>query len=190
MFGPRRFGELRADLPGISANVLTQRLERLEAVGIVTRARLPRPASAQGYGLTPWGYEAEAVVKILGRWAARSPGHDPTLPLSAASLMLSFRTMFDAGRADGFVGTIGFAIGDDRFVVTVADGRIPIARGEPAAAAVIVSGSATAIASVVYGGRPADAAIADGALSVAGDRATFDRFATFFPLPQKAGAPT
>ncbi len=27
MLGPRRFSELRADLPGISANVLTQRLE-------------------------------------------------------------------------------------------------------------------------------------------------------------------
>jgi DNA-binding HxlR family transcriptional regulator len=32
MLGPRRFGDLRASLPGVSANVLTQRLEGLEAV--------------------------------------------------------------------------------------------------------------------------------------------------------------
>ena len=31
MFGPRRFGEIEANLPGISANVLTQRLDGLEA---------------------------------------------------------------------------------------------------------------------------------------------------------------
>jgi len=34
MFGPRRFGELRAGLNGISANVLSQRLEGMEAAGI------------------------------------------------------------------------------------------------------------------------------------------------------------
>lgn len=43
MFGPRRFGELRAGLPGISANILTQRLDGLEAAGVVVREKLPRP---------------------------------------------------------------------------------------------------------------------------------------------------
>ena len=45
MFGPRRFGELRSSLPGISANVLTQKLETLEGAGVVERRRLPPPAS-------------------------------------------------------------------------------------------------------------------------------------------------
>src|ERR1700754_4418005 len=52
MFGPRRFGELRKALTGISANVLTQRLEGMEVVGILTRQKLPPPASVQVYGLT------------------------------------------------------------------------------------------------------------------------------------------
>lgn len=34
MFGPRRFGDLRAALPGISANILTQRLETLEPMAL------------------------------------------------------------------------------------------------------------------------------------------------------------
>ena len=45
MFGPRRFGEIKANLVGISANVLTQRLEGLERAGILVRRRLPPPAS-------------------------------------------------------------------------------------------------------------------------------------------------
>ena len=32
-YGPRRFSELKSDLRGISANVLTQRLNELEARG-------------------------------------------------------------------------------------------------------------------------------------------------------------
>src|SRR5690606_10846452 len=101
MHGPKRFSDLRADLPGISANVLTQRLEGLEQADLVTRRKLPPPAASQVYELTPWGYEAEPILQSLGRWAARSPRHDPTLPLSAVSLMLSLRTMFDPDRADG-----------------------------------------------------------------------------------------
>src|ERR671917_1970055 len=96
MLGPKRFGDLRSDLPGISANVLTQRLEGLEAAGLLVRRRLPPPASTQVYELTAWGYEAEPIVQSLGKWAARSPAHDPSLPISATSIMLSFRTMFDA----------------------------------------------------------------------------------------------
>ncbi|WP_343060523.1 winged helix-turn-helix transcriptional regulator [Sphingomonas rhizophila] len=46
MLGPRRFSELRADLPGISANVLTQRLTELEERGLAVRRKLPpRPTS-------------------------------------------------------------------------------------------------------------------------------------------------
>ncbi|WP_310593408.1 winged helix-turn-helix transcriptional regulator [Pedomonas mirosovicensis] len=43
MLGPKRFSDLRGDLPGISANVLTQRLEELEAVGILCGASCRRP---------------------------------------------------------------------------------------------------------------------------------------------------
>src|SRR3954469_12617600 len=63
MFGPRRFGELRKALTGISANVLTQRLEGMEAAGILTREKLPPPASVQVYALTPWGYKSEAAIQ-------------------------------------------------------------------------------------------------------------------------------
>ena len=55
MFGPRRFGEIRAGLPGISANVLTQRLAGMEQVGMLVRRQLPSPASVQVYELTGVG---------------------------------------------------------------------------------------------------------------------------------------
>ena len=101
MFGGRRFSDLRSSLRGVSANILAQRLEGLERVGIIQRRKLPPPASVQIYELTPWGYEAEVILQELGRWATRSRLHDPTLPLSAASIMMSFRTMYSRERAKG-----------------------------------------------------------------------------------------
>ena len=69
MMGPKRFTDLRASLPGISANVLTQRLTKLEAVGVVERVTLPPPAG-RAYQLTPWGYEARPIFMVLGRWGS------------------------------------------------------------------------------------------------------------------------
>src|SRR5215204_5234320 len=67
LLGPRRFSDLKTGLNGISANVLTQRLEGLEAAGVIVRRRLPPPASVQVYELTAWGYEAAPVFQALGR---------------------------------------------------------------------------------------------------------------------------
>jgi DNA-binding HxlR family transcriptional regulator len=186
MLGPKRFSDLRADLPGISANVLTQRLESLEAAGVLTRRRLPPPASAQVYELTAWGYESEPIFQTLGRWAARSPEHDPSLPLSPVSLFLSFRTMIDPRRARGLRARLGFRIGAQTYLADLAGGRIEIAPGALDKADVIFTGTAPAIAAAVYGGQPLRALAAAGALSVEGDRALAERFVTLFPLPAKA----
>ncbi|HEX8167616.1 MAG TPA: winged helix-turn-helix transcriptional regulator [Beijerinckiaceae bacterium] len=185
MLGPKRFGDLRADLPGISANVLTQRLEGLEAAGVLVRRRLPPPASVQVYELTPWGYESEPIFQALGRWAARSPSHDPTLPLSAVSLFLSFRTMLDPARARGIDARIGFRIGAETFSARLADGRIEVARGGLDRADPVFTGTAPAIAAAVYGGQPLGTLEAAGALSIEGDRALAERFVTLFRLPPK-----
>ncbi|HEV7371176.1 winged helix-turn-helix transcriptional regulator [Arenibaculum sp.] len=187
MFGPRRFGELRAALTGISANVLTQRLEGLEAAGILARRRLPPPASVQAYELTPWGYESETAIQELGRWAVRSPDHDPSLPLSAASLMLSFRTMVDRTRSGERPMTVGFRLGPEVFTARIDTEGIAVRRDASEAVEATFSGEPRGIAAVVYNGMPLAEAEAMGMLEVAGDRDLAERFATLFPLPPKSG---
>ncbi|MGF1627671.1 MAG: winged helix-turn-helix transcriptional regulator [Alphaproteobacteria bacterium] len=187
MLGPRRFGDLRASLPGLSANVLTQRLEGLEAAGIVRRRKLPPPASVQVYQLTEWGQESEPILLALGKWAVRSPRHDPSLPLSPVALMLSFRAKFDPARAAGVDLAIAFRFGLDAFSVAVRDGVLAIERGEPATPDVELSGSPSAVAALLYGKVPLDDLTRQGALIVAGDAAALIRFAGIFELPPKAG---
>src|SRR5688572_535065 len=190
LLGPRRFSDLKTSLNGISANVLTQRLEGLELAGVLVRRKLPPPASVHVYELTPWGYESEPIFQALGRWAARSPTHDPNLPLSAVSLFLSFRTMLDPQRAKGLDARIGFHIGEETFLAHLADGRIEVARAALDPADVVLAGAASAIAAAIYGGQPLDALTAAGVLSVEGDRALAEHFVTLFPLPPKTSGQT
>jgi len=185
MLGPRRFGDLRADLPGISANVLTQRLSELEANGIVMRSKLPPPASVQVYGLTEWGYEAEPIVQELGRWAARSLAHDPTLPISGVSILLSLRTMIDKARIGDLRLGIGFRFGEDRYRARIDPEDIHIERGAAEKGDIVFTGQPTGLAAFIYGGVPLEALAEGGALAVSGDPALAARFAGLFVLPPK-----
>ena len=185
MFGARRFGEIKAQLSGISANVLTLRLEGLERAGILRRRKLPSPASVQVYELTPWGYESEPIFQTMGRWATRSPCHDPTLPLSPASIMMSLRAMLEVGRANEMTATIAFRFAQDAFVARLAEGALDIVRGDTGAPDVVFASDPTTLARIFYGKWPIAEAEAAGVLRIEGDRALLERFVTLFALPPK-----
>jgi DNA-binding HxlR family transcriptional regulator len=180
-YGPRRFSELKGDLPGISANVLTQRLAELEARGLVRRVRLPPPASVQVYEATQWGLEAVPMIAALGRWAARSPWHDPSLPMSHVSVMMSLQTLISPERAEGLDARVGFRLGETSYVAMIHDGRLDIERGPIDNGAVVFSGDPSTVAAVIHGGAPLDL------IEVTGDMALAQRFVTLFPLPPKVG---
>ena len=181
MFGPRRFGEIKANLPGISANVLTQRLESMEGAGILARRRLPSPANVQVYELTRWGLESEPIMQELGRWATRSRRHDPMLFFSPASAMMSLRTMIDRARAAGEALTIAFRFPADAFVARLNGGVLDIRRGETEGADVTFTGDTMDLRLTVYGKVP----FAEGGLEIEGDVAAAQRFVDLFALPEK-----
>src|SRR5262249_3467221 len=150
-------------------------------------ARLRPPSAPQIYELTGGGYEAEVILRELGRWATRSPLHDPMLPLSVASLLMSFRTMYSPIRAKGEAAAIGLRFGADAFVLDFDGKSVHPRRAEPQVCALAVAADPTTLASVVYGGRPLADAEASGELTLTGDRKLFGRFLTWFPLPDKIG---
>lgn len=178
-YGPRRFSELKADLQGISANVLTQRLSELEARGLVRKVRLPPPASVQVYEATDWGLEVVPTIAALGRWAARSPFHDPTLRMSHVSVIMSLQTLLSPARSEGLDARIGFRFGDADYVTTIRDGRLDVERGEVRDCDVTFIGAPSAVAAVIHGGAPLET------IRVEGDIGLARRFVTLFPLPEK-----
>ena len=184
LLGPRRFGDIKTSLRGISANVLTQRLNDLEQAGLLTKRKLPPPASVQVYELTQWGYESAPIFQAMGRWAIRSPRHDPAKPFSPVSLMLSLRTMFSPQAAGDFAARIQLRLGEEEFFWIREGGEIRIGRGAIERPDLVLRGdSPSDIAAVVYGGAPAESILEQG------DIALVRQLPAFFPMPAKAGAP-
>lgn len=73
--GPLRFGELRAVVPGIAANILAQRLRRLEEKGVVVGQTYSERPPRRVYELTDEGQRLAGAIRLLAEWGARgAPG--------------------------------------------------------------------------------------------------------------------
>ena len=189
LLGPKRFTDIRAGVPNARPHALVQRLRELEAAGVVRRRKLPPPAASRVYELTDWGMELEPVIVGLGRWGARSASRPREAELGVDSLILSFRTMFDAQAAQGLKASYELRLGEDRFNALVADGRLEVARGgaqeRPDA---IIEADAATLAAVVYGGRQLEEALRAGDIEIEGEESAVERFVGLFPLPEPAAS--
>ena len=97
--GPKRFGELQEQLPGIGSNLLAQRLRELETEGLVEKQAPDKPRSA--YQLTAAGRSVEPVVLELIRWGYRHlPARPGDLHLHHWDL-LAMTALFSADRCPG-----------------------------------------------------------------------------------------
>lgn len=186
LLGPKRFTDLRTGLPGISPNVLTQRLQELEMAAVVQRRKLSPPANTWVYQLTDWGRELEVVIIELGRWGARSPVLPRDADLSVNSLILSFRTMFDAGAAKGMKARYELRLGEERFSAVVANAKIEIVPGSTPRPEAILDSDPNTLAALAYDGQSLTQAQRSGKLRIEGDKAAAKRFLTLFTLPERA----
>ncbi|MBP2562561.1 DNA-binding HxlR family transcriptional regulator [Neorhizobium galegae] len=62
---PRRFSELKDDIDGVSAKVLTQRLKELAEMGLVNRTVVPSSPPSVEYSLTELGRELMPAIEAI-----------------------------------------------------------------------------------------------------------------------------
>ena len=72
--GLTRYGEFLAAPEGIPTNILAERLQRLEAAGLIKRAPYQQNPPRYAYTLTPKGADLKPVLGALAMWAMR---HEP-----------------------------------------------------------------------------------------------------------------
>jgi len=75
--GPKRFNELRRDIPAISQRMLTLDLRALEEAGLVQRTVYPSVPVKVEYALTDDGRRLEPVVAVMqefGLWVKARAG--------------------------------------------------------------------------------------------------------------------
>lgn len=66
---PRRFNELRREIPDVTQKSLAQALKRLERNGMIDRTVLDTQPFAVEYSLTELGRSLEGPLGVLTQWA-------------------------------------------------------------------------------------------------------------------------
>ncbi|WP_329385983.1 helix-turn-helix transcriptional regulator [Streptomyces sp. NBC_01351] len=69
---PRRFGELRRLVPGVSEKVLAAQLREMEVDGLVHREVYEEVPPRVEYSLTPLGQGLNTALEALGQWGAQN----------------------------------------------------------------------------------------------------------------------
>src|SRR5215213_11251518 len=121
LLGPKRFTDLRAGMPDVSPNVLSERLRELEQSRILRKRKLPPPAAAQVYELTEWGAQLEPAVLALGRWASGSPSFPRDAEMGPDSLVLALKSSFDPAEAEDLEATYELRLGDTVLAIDISD---------------------------------------------------------------------
>ena len=92
LLGRRTFKEFLGSYEGIATNILTDRLRKLEAYGIIAVVRDPSDGRKLIYQLTPKGIDLAPVLTEMVLWAAR---HEPTENRALVRLMEKDKRKFN-----------------------------------------------------------------------------------------------
>jgi DNA-binding HxlR family transcriptional regulator len=66
--GPRRFKDIKEQIPEMSDRVLSERMKELEDMGILSRRVYPETPVRIEYELTPKGKSLESVIIAIQKW--------------------------------------------------------------------------------------------------------------------------
>ncbi|MFG1931239.1 winged helix-turn-helix transcriptional regulator [Mycobacterium sp. NPDC048908] len=152
--GPRRYGDLRGELPGIATNLLADRLRELEEAGLVDREELPPPIARTVYTLSEAGWrKVLPVVKAIATF-----GLDMVVPDDSALTPLNgFLAGILLGIDPGSIGDVRASyrvdIDDRRFEFAVNSDGLNAAQGPPA---VTVTATAGDLIAARMGGTAAE----------------------------------
>ncbi len=179
--GPRRYGDLRDELPGIATNLLAERLKELQDVGLVDRADLPAPIGRTVYTLSDIGWQRVLPVLQTIAWFGLDR-LDPidSGPVSAlngflAGILLGFNPV----GAAGLDATYRIEIDGRRFEFAVTQGHLAGAHGEPL---VTVTARAADLVAARLGAGEAKRKAALRRINFDGDQRDVDALRTAFSL--------
>jgi len=183
--GPRRFTDLIDGLPGVSRNLLAERLRGLESDGIVTRQELPPPAARQVYELTDDGRDLAAAITPLIAWGARRLSErEPTDTLHPRWAAVGMTVLADRDAAKGVSETYQFVIGRSAFHFAIDDGSIRLGDGWAEDPAVTWTTDEETWSNIACGKLTAPSAADTGALTIHGDARAAKRLRKIFSRTQ------
>src|SRR5215213_2325704 len=179
LLGPKRFTDLRAGLPQVGPDVLSQRLRELEQAGLVARRTLAPPGPARVYEITPRGAQLEPVILELGRFGSAAPIPEGQAAFGPDSLALALKTLYAPGGAGA---RIALRLAGQEYRAEDDGAALTLARGAPEAPDATIEAEPGALAAVLWHGRDLREAERAGELAITGSCRAATRFLGRFPL--------
>jgi DNA-binding HxlR family transcriptional regulator len=176
--GPRRFKDLIEGLPGVSTNLLTERLKALEQEGLVCRRTLPPPAGSAVYELTASGQALEPAVLALGRWGSRRlpASLAGVAPPSLGALSLALKAFFHPSAAAGIDETYELCFGSGALQVRVQAGVLQVQHGAARQPTAVFHTDLPTFLGLFTGQLDPGQAVAAGLVRVEGEPEALGRF--------------
>jgi DNA-binding HxlR family transcriptional regulator len=183
--GPRRFKDLLDGLPGISTNLLSERLKNLEQQGLIRRRTLAPPAGSMVYELTRLGQSLEPALIELGKWGSQfvPPAPHSAAVLHVGSYALTPKTFFRPELAQGIDETYQLHIDGEAQQIRIADGAIDVRQGEARGATAVLHADISSYLALLGGHLSLDDAVVQGRICVEGDTDALRRFIAICGLP-------
>ena len=179
--GPRRFTDLVDGLPGISRKLLTERLRYLERDGVIARRDLPPPAARHVYELTKEGRDLATAMAPLIAWGSTRLGErGPEETFRARWPAVAMVGLADRDAAKGVSETYQFVVDDSAFHFIVDDGSIEVRDGRAEHPRVVWTTNEDTWVDIVSGKTTTSAALAAGAVTIAGDGEAAKRLRKIF----------
>jgi DNA-binding HxlR family transcriptional regulator len=166
--GPRRFTDLR--LPGLTPNVLSDRLKHLSEAGLIEQQQLPPPAARTVWALTAQGRTLEPAVLALGAFGAAYLQQPDGLTLSPRWMMVSLQRRYAGGVT---AGVIHLMIGDGPYTINVTPDSLTVRDGHIGDATATLAGPMMSMAGVLARGKAVDST-----LNVSGDAQYLEHWLT------------
>lgn len=183
--GPRRFTDLQDGLPGISTNLLSERLKNLEQNGVICRRILPRPAGSTVYELTPLGRRLEKALIELGKWGSQfvTSAREDAILLNAGSYALTLKTFFRPEKAQSLDETYELHIDDEVLLVKIKAGELDVRQGESGSADAVLYTLMPTYLGLLTARVNLDEAVAGGLAQIEGDPDALERFFDICRIP-------
>jgi DNA-binding HxlR family transcriptional regulator len=161
--GRCRYTDLRTGLPGISSNLLADRLRELEGAGVIAREDAPPPIATALFRLTPRGEGLLPLLADLARWGVPlMTERKPDDAVRSSWLAGALELMLIDRRPDEAPLTLELDTGDQPISIEARAGTIATRLGSGSRPDATLSGPPTPILGLLLGLVDIDSAKAAG----------------------------
>ncbi|MFC1796830.1 winged helix-turn-helix transcriptional regulator [Pseudomonadota bacterium] len=183
--GPKRFGELLDQLPGIGTNLLSDRMKTLLENGIVEKRGKGRQSA---YGLTTLGEELRPITHQLIRWGRhfattheKTQAADGGVPLSMPEWdMLALEAAFIPERADGVQAVMQLTLSGFTFHLVIRNTSCRAVYGPAVEPDVLVTTDSATLIAIGGNETSVESAEEKVKLKIEGDRSVFNQLFQLF----------